>query len=688
VQGRVAGSVVFDTDGRGLSFVKTGGLLEAGNYQLSLNAGADGFVSLGGLRLDGNADGTAGDNYSRSFTVAASTAAVLAVQEFARGPGQAASYDPALGAFAISLERGAGFQTLSFDLGFDPALLKVTGATLASGLPTGSSITSTLVQPGLLRVQVTLGSAVADAALRNLVLVQATVPLSAGYGAAEVLRLSNASGNAGALRTDDGLHVVANLGDANASRTLTTDDVTLIQRVATRADTGFAAYGLIDPTRIVDVNRDGRVTATDSGLVFNASKGLVVPAIPATVAPPVGPVVSRVTPEADGFSLRFDRAINTALIQAYGAGAGGQDLWLDGPSGRIGGSVFFDADGQGLRFVTTSGVLASGNYSLTLKSGAAGFTALADGQPLDGNADGTTGDDFVAGFTVGAASGAVVGIGNLVAPAGAASQALSLQLRDAAGARSVYVQLAYDPALLRIDAVNLGAGAPLGSVMSLDTRVAGRLGVQLTLGSALPDAALRALVTLTTSVPAGAAAGSARLLRLLDQQVDGATARADLGVQWVGVPGDADGNGAVQMGDVTLIQRVATRGDTGFAAQPLIDPVLIADLNRDGRITATDSGLAYNLSRQQAQQTLLAAARLVAPLPTESRDTASTGSGSPMPTVAIAPAATPAAAPGPVVRISAALDFGLDAPLPSSTWVNDWVAGSKPAAPNDWKLTI
>ena len=51
-----------------------------------------------------------------------------------------------------------------------------------------------------------------------------------------------------------------------------------------------------------------------------------------------------------------------------------------------------------------------------------------------------------------------------------------------------------------------------------------------------------------------------------------------------------------------------------------------------------------------------------------------------------APAA--AAAPSPVVKLGGALDFGLNAPLASSTWVNDWVAGSRQTAPNDWKVTL
>jgi hypothetical protein len=689
VPGRVLGSVVLDADGRGLTFVKSGSLFEAGNYQLTLNAGADGFVSLGGLRLDGNGDGIGGDAYVSSFTVAPTSDAVLSVQEFARGPGQAASYDPALGAFAITLQRGTGFTSLSFDLGFDPALLQVTGATLATGLPAGSSISSKLVQPGLLHVQVTLGGAIPDAALRSLVLVQATVPLSAAYGAAEVLRLSNLSGNAGPLRADDGLHVVANLGDASGNRTLAADDVSLIQNVSGRVDTGFAAYALIDPARIVDVNRDGRVTASDALLVLYASRGTAVPAIPAAVAPSPGPVVTSVTTQADGFTLRFDRPVNTALIQLYGTGSGNQDLWLDGPTGRVGGSVFFDADGQGLRFVATSGLLATGNYTLTLKSGAGGFTGL-DGQVLDGNADGSTGDDFVTSFSVASASGPVISVADLVAPAGSSAQPLGVQIREAAGARSVYLQLAYDPAVLHVDSVALAAGLPAGSVISVDTSVAGRLGVQITLGGALADNALHGLLDLRVSVPAGSTAGSARLMRLQDLRVDNAAARADLGIQVVGVLGDASGNGRVERDDVGLIQSVVGRVDTGFAAQPLLDPVLLADLNHDGRLTASDALLALRQSLQPAAPAPLIAGPASLLVATPAPATAGGASAAKQAPVT-QPAPVPLVAkpaPAPVVKLGGALDFGLNAPLASNVWVNDWVAGSRQTVPNDWKLTL
>ena len=280
--GPVNGSLVFDADGQGARFIKTGGLLAAGNYSLTLASGAAGFVALGGLPLDGNADGTPGDAYTRSFTVLPFTGAVLAVQEFARGPGQVANLDPAANGFFVSLAGGAGALSLVFDLQFDPQLLSVTGATLAAGAPAGSGLVTDLSVAGRLRITVTLGSALPDATLRNLVSVQATVPASASYGAAEVLALRNLAINGGAIqaRADDGLHAVAYLGDATGNRALGSDDVSLIQRVVVRADSGFAAWRLVDPVRIADVTRDNTLNSVDALLVARAAAGLLVPALP------------------------------------------------------------------------------------------------------------------------------------------------------------------------------------------------------------------------------------------------------------------------------------------------------------------------------------------------------------------------------------------------------------------------
>ena len=55
-----------------ITFVKTGGVLAADTYTVTFRSAANGFVDTSGNLLDGNADGTPGDNYVTTFTVAPS----------------------------------------------------------------------------------------------------------------------------------------------------------------------------------------------------------------------------------------------------------------------------------------------------------------------------------------------------------------------------------------------------------------------------------------------------------------------------------------------------------------------------------------------------------------------------------------------------------------------------------------
>ena len=58
--------------------------------------------------------------------------------------------------------------------------------------------------------------------------------------------------------------------------------------------------------------------------------------------------------------------------------------------------------------------------------------------------------------------------------------------------------------------------------------------------------------------------------------------------------GDANRDGAYTNEDVDLISRVAVGIDTEFAAYPGIDPLLVADVNSDGFLSALDSAIVYS----------------------------------------------------------------------------------------------
>ena len=64
--------------------------------------------------------------------------------------------------------------------------------------------------------------------------------------------------------------------------------------------------------------------------------------------------------------------------------------------GEIAGSAIFDDATNTLSFVATGGVLAPDSYSVFFVSGSNAFKEDGTGALLDGNADGTPGDNFVA----------------------------------------------------------------------------------------------------------------------------------------------------------------------------------------------------------------------------------------------------------------------------------------------------
>lgn len=132
----------------------------------------------------------------------------------------------------------------------------------------------------------------------TLLTLQARVPDSAPYGSRQLLDLSDLRGNGQSLpeADDDALHIVGYLGDTNRNAQLDKGDVTLLQRNALRLDNGFAAWTLLDPRLIGDIDLDGRLTTVDASRVTQEINGVDRPEIPNV---PVGlPIVFAPPPAA------------------------------------------------------------------------------------------------------------------------------------------------------------------------------------------------------------------------------------------------------------------------------------------------------------------------------------------------------------------------------------------------------
>ncbi|RRS02949.1 tandem-95 repeat protein [Aquabacterium soli] len=289
----VSGSLVLDADGAGLTFLRTGGVLASGSYSLSLASRANGFATADGILLDGNGDGTAGDAYLKTFTVAPSSSAVLSVGEIARGPGQALAIAASGFNFPITLDNAAGATRIAFTLRYDPALLNVTGFT-GGTLPAGSTVSVDTSVAGQLTVSIvtTAPLGAGRIVLGNLA---ANVPADAAYGASHLLRLSQVQIDAGArpVRSDDGLHVVAYLGDTSGDAAYSATDVQRLQRVMNRTDTGYAAWPLVDPLLLSDVKADGVLSLADASLLNQQAAGRPQKEIPPIPAPLPTPSLAR-----------------------------------------------------------------------------------------------------------------------------------------------------------------------------------------------------------------------------------------------------------------------------------------------------------------------------------------------------------------------------------------------------------
>ena len=123
-----AGSLVVDPSMRQVTFIKSGGPFEPDTYTVTLRSAADGFVDAGGQPLDGNGDGTPGDDYTGTFTVdePAAGAITIGIPDIVRGPGQPINMpaDETTG-IPVTISDGTNVRAIDLRVAYDPALLLI-----------------------------------------------------------------------------------------------------------------------------------------------------------------------------------------------------------------------------------------------------------------------------------------------------------------------------------------------------------------------------------------------------------------------------------------------------------------------------------------------------------------------------------------------------------------------------------
>jgi ELWxxDGT repeat protein len=299
--GVVAGAVVIDALHRKITFIRTGDPLDADTYTVTLRSAADGFKSTAGDLLDGDGNGTPGDNYTTTFTVASrpANAIVVSLPDFVRGPGQPVNVPATSVGLPLNLSNGAGVKAVDLQIGYNPALLEITGATVSAVAPAGASVVLNTLTPGLAILSFYSTTAL-PAGNVTFVNLQATVPsanANAIYTTKHLLDLqavtiSDGNDNEFPVIDDDALHVCAYVGDVSGNGRINASDASLVARVAALLDPGFAASQLADPIVTGDVSGNGRINASDASQVAQAAALLPVSAIPAI---PPGVVTSPIT---------------------------------------------------------------------------------------------------------------------------------------------------------------------------------------------------------------------------------------------------------------------------------------------------------------------------------------------------------------------------------------------------------
>jgi hypothetical protein len=389
------------------------------------------------------------------------------------------------------------------------------------------------------------------------------------------------------------------LGDGTADAAMTF--------TGTLADVNAALEGMLftPDAGYAGVDAQVEITTDDRGNVGSGGSLSDTDVIPITVR---GLEVEQFSPTGTGFVIRFSRDLALAQLNLYDQGGtlGPADVILAGPGGAVRGSLVVDSGLRQATFIKTDGLLEPGSYSATVISGVSAFRDTS-GNSLDGDADGVPGGDFVDVFTVSAPAANTVtvslpnftrGYGQLVnLPANVLTAGLPLTVSNGMGVTAVELAVQYDPALLSISAFVLDAAVASRAAYTLDISISGRAVLTITAATGLADAAGQLTVgSFTAQVPNNAPYLGKHVLDITDLRVlDNSPTPAELpafdddAIHVAAFFGDANGDGAYNSPDATLVRRIIGQLHTGLAAYQLADPALIVDISQNGLIQSNDT---------------------------------------------------------------------------------------------------
>ena len=636
----IESAIAIDDDQNGFRLVVNNGVLDAGEYTLTVRSGEGGVVAVDGRLLDGNSDGVVGDNYVSTFTIEPLSVgtAIVGVPGFFETAGQEVNV-PASSAGGIPIVVTAleGVMSLDMELFYNPELLNISGVELAAGMPAGALSLINVLEPGHAVVGFFSPQPLA-AGSYEVARLLATVPTNAEKDQTHVLDVRGASLNEGMIPVfdDDGIHVVA-VGN-RAPTGITLSSTTVVEN--SPAGTVIGLLEAIDPdygdsftfelvagegdSDNASFSVDGRqlITTTSFDFESGATRGIRIRVtdgegesfeeiISIQIENQVETLyVTELVSATDGFRISFSRPIDVGVVNLYDAMDvfGESDITLRGATtGDVNGSLVIAADGRSLQFVA-NGALAIDSYSVVVRSGSDAFQTVT-GELLDGNADEEAGDSYNGTFTISEVPTVRLAIPSFArgpgqdvhVPVGSES-GIPLVLESDGSVRSLDAIFSFNPELLDVSDIVPAVNLPEFVTFSTEVLEPGRIALRFDATESFPDgggapAGQLTIANVMAQVATAAENGSSALLSL-ESVVSNSTITVggSNAVQLVAALGDTSGDGAYSSADSALAARLAMRLDSGLVNYPVVIPSLVADVSGNGTVSMLDAAMIAGVS--------------------------------------------------------------------------------------------
>ena len=249
---------------------------------------------------------------------------------------------------------------------------------------------------------------------------------------------------------------------------------------------------------------------------------------------------------------------------------------------------------------SSSDLLASDTYTLTIESRPDGLISATSTDLLDGNGDGITGDAFVTTLNHTAAANRIIiadtarGPGQSLSVNGAATRAglsgLPVLITSSESLHQLQGTIGFDGTALQQASLIQGRDLPTDWTLQIEQNAAGLLTYSAAGSTAISGRDLE-LFRFSATVAAHAAYGTTSLIQATarSDQLPSLSFTADPGLILFAYPGDSTGNGTLSSMDASYIQQVVVGLSSGFAAYPSVAPLLIGDTSGNGTLSSLDA---------------------------------------------------------------------------------------------------